>query len=209
MGPIESVNSLPYPEVALKLALAVGVGLLVGLECEWARKKLRADLCHHVDLGSARRIVGLPVVVATLMGVLLLVALLNLQSLFRNGSLETTTSASLVTVYVLGVLVGQGHDFTAATSAILTTMLLAWKSELVRFAGALQPEEIRGAVLLGLLSFVVYPLVARRISVSGNSSTCDMGWAVVVIAGLGFRNYVLLKLTPPAACTMRPSWAGS
>jgi uncharacterized membrane protein (DUF4010 family) len=196
MGSTESVNSFPYPEVAVKLALALGIGLLVGLEREWSRKEVGVRTFAITSiLGALAEFVGLPVVVAVLMGVFLLVALLNAQSLRRDGSLETTTSASLITVYVLGVLVGQGHFFTAATSAILTTMLLAWKSELVRFAGALQPTEIRGAVLLGLLSFVVYPLLPNEFVDAWQLVNPRQAWvAVVVIAGLGFLNYVLLKL---------------
>jgi uncharacterized membrane protein (DUF4010 family) len=84
-------------------------------------------------------------------GVLLLVAFLNVHGLLNDHSLEMTTSTALIVTLVLGVLIGQGHYFTATTSAIFVTMLLAWKIELARFAGSLLPEEIRGAVLLGLL----------------------------------------------------------
>jgi len=36
---------------------------------------------------------------------------------------------------------------------------LAWKTELARFYSGLLPEEIRSAVLLGLLGFVIYPIL--------------------------------------------------
>ena len=59
--------------------------------------------------------------------------------------------SGLIVTFILGVLVGQGHLFTPVASAILMTMLLAWKTELQRLAGDLAPGEIRGAVLLGLI----------------------------------------------------------
>ena len=77
--------------------------------------------------------------------------------------LKITTSAALLVTLMLGALIGQGHDLTAVTSAIVMTMLLAWKEGLSRFAGGLQPEEIRSAVLLGLLTFVIYPLLPEDI----------------------------------------------
>jgi uncharacterized membrane protein (DUF4010 family) len=77
------------------------------------------------------------------MGVLLLVAAMNARSLLTDRSLEITTSAALIVNYVLAVLVGLGHIFTPVAGAMVMTMLLAWKTELSRFAGGLQPAEIR------------------------------------------------------------------
>ena len=54
-----------------------------------------------------------------------------------DRSLEITTSAALIVNYMLGVLVGLGHIFTPVAGAIVMTMLLAWKTELSRFAGGL------------------------------------------------------------------------
>jgi uncharacterized membrane protein (DUF4010 family) len=72
-------------------------------------------------------------------------------------------------------------------------MLLAWKEGLSRFAGV-QPEEIRSAVLLGLLTFVIYPLLPNRfvdpLDLLNPRQACLI---VVVIAGLGFANYVMLR----------------
>jgi hypothetical protein len=64
--------------------------------------------------------------------------------------------------YLLSVLVGPGHIFTPVAGAIVMTRLLAWKTELKRFAGDLQPSEIRGAVSLGLIGFVIYPVLPNR-----------------------------------------------
>jgi uncharacterized membrane protein (DUF4010 family) len=46
--------------------------------------------------------------------------------------------------------------------AIVMTMLLALKSELNRIAGGLQLSEIRSAILLGLIGFVIYPIMPDR-----------------------------------------------
>jgi hypothetical protein len=80
----------------------------------------------------------------------------------RDAPLEITTSAAPLVTLMLGALIGQGHYFTAITSAIVMTMLLAWKEGLSRFAGGSQPAEIQSAVLLSLLTFVIYPLLPDR-----------------------------------------------
>jgi uncharacterized membrane protein (DUF4010 family) len=123
------------------------------------------------------------------------VTFLNIHSLLKDRSLELTTSLCLIVIFFLGVLVGQDHYFAAATSAITMMMLLAWKLELERFAGALRPEEIRSAVLLGLLCVVIYPLLPNRFIDPWQLLNPQQYWVtVVVIAGIGFLNYALLRL---------------
>ena len=75
--------------------------------------------------------------------------------LFRS-SLEITTSAALLVSYALGVLVGLGHSFTPVAAAILMTLLLAWKLALRKFAGGVTIDELRSAVLLGLIGLVIF-----------------------------------------------------
>lgn len=86
-------------------------------------------------------VIGLNVVIASLIGVLLLIAAMNARSILTDRSLEITTSAALIVNYLLGVLVGLGHIFTPIAGAIVMTMLLAWKTELSRFAGGLNRQK--------------------------------------------------------------------
>lgn len=93
------------------------------------------------------------------------------------------------------MLVGLGHIFTPVASAIIITMLLAWKTELNRFAGGLRPAEIRSAILLGLIGFVIYPILPDRYIDTWNLFNPADAWlSVIAIAGIGFVNYVLLRI---------------
>ena len=188
----------PFPtyEVAARIGCSLGVGLLVGLEREWANKEIGVRTFSIVSLlGALTSLLDGSLVVTALIGAFLLVAFLNVQSLLRDQSLELTTSAALIVTLVLGVLIGRGQFFTAVASAIAMTMLLAWKAELSRFADGLAPDEIRSAVLLGLLSLVIHPLLPDRFLDPWGLVNPRQAWVVVlVIAGLGFGNYWLLRL---------------
>ena len=196
MDPQLASQFVPYHDIAVKIAVSLGVGLLVGLEREWAQKEVGVRTFAIVTLtGTLAVMISPAVVVASMIGVFLLLTFLNGQSMLKDRSLELTTSAALITMVLLGALIGDGHYFTAATAAILVTMLLAWKVELAKFADALLPEEIRGAVLLGLLTFVIYPLLPDRYVDPWSLVNPRQAWVtVVVIAGIGFLNYVLLRL---------------
>ena len=58
-----------------------------------------------------------------------------------------------------------------------------------------EPAEIRSGVLLGLLGLVVYPILPNRFIDPWDLINPRQAWIVViVIAGIGFVNYVLLKI---------------
>jgi uncharacterized membrane protein (DUF4010 family) len=190
------VARFPPAEVAAKISVSLGIGLLVGIEREWSNKDLGArTFALTALLGTAAALFGPAMAIASLVGVLLIVLAANAKNLIVDASLEATTSTALLVIFVLGALAGQGHLFTPVAAAILMTMLLAWKGPLRRFAGGLQPEEIRSAVLLGLIGLVVYPILPNRfIDPWGLINPREAWITVIIIAGIGFVNYVLLKI---------------
>ena len=186
----ESVH-FPATPVALKMAVAIGIGMLAGMEREWSNKDVGIrTFAIGALLGMLASLVGQSVAITSLVGVFLLVAAMNARSILADRSLEITTSAALIVNYLLGVLVGLGHIFTPVAGAIVMTMLLAWKTELSCFAGGLQPSEIRSAVLLGLIGFVIYPVLPNRYFDPWQLFNPSDAWiSVIAIAGIGFVNY--------------------
>ncbi len=191
----ESVH-FPATPIALKMGVAIGIGMLVGMEREWSNKDVGVRTFALVALfGMLASLIGQSLVITGLIGVFLLVAAMNTRSILHDRSLEITTSAALMVNFLLGDLVGLGHIFTPVAGAIVMTMLLAWKTELSRFAGGLQPAEIRSAVLLGLIGFVIYPVLPNRYVDPWQLFNPSDAWiSVIAIAGIGFVNYVLLRI---------------
>jgi uncharacterized membrane protein (DUF4010 family) len=189
-------NHFPPSEVAAKIAVSLGIGLLVGIEREWSNKDLGVrTFALTALLGTIAALFAPSMAIVSLIGVFLIIGFANARSLLVDRSLEATTSAALLVIFVLGSLVGQGHLFTPVAAGILMTMLLAWKVELHRFAGGLQPAEIRSAVLLGLLGLVVYPVLPDHFIDRWELINPRQAWiTVIVIADIGFVNYVLLKV---------------
>jgi len=186
----------PPAEIAAKIAVSLGIGLLVGIEREWSNKDLGARTFALIALLGALAVLVAPsMAIMSSVGVFLIIIIANIRSLIVERSLAATTSAALLVTFVLGALVGQGHLFTPVAAAILMTMLLTAKGELHRFAGGLLPAEIRSAVLLGLLGFVVYPLLPNRFIDKWDLINPRQAWlTVIVIAGIGFVNYLLLNV---------------
>lgn len=186
----------PAPEIALKVAITLAIGLLVGFEREWSNKDIGArTFAMAALLGLLGSLLGsIPLIVGGA-AVLLLVVFANLRGLQVERKLEATTSLALTLIFLLGVLVGEGHIFTPVACSILIAMLLAFKPQFRAFAGGLSQQEIRSAILLALLGFVVWPLLPDRYVDPWHIIQPREAWIiVVVIACLGFMNYVLLRV---------------
>jgi uncharacterized membrane protein (DUF4010 family) len=178
---------LPYRDAATIVALALGVGVLIGLEREWAQKAVSVrTFAITALLGAVTAIAGEMTVFVAFIGLTFLLTLMNIHSLLKRDALELTTSVALLVTLALGALIGVGHYFTATAAAFLMTLLLSFKAGFSAFAGTLQLEEIRSAVLIALLSFVIYPLVPRHSIVAASLLATALGLLLLFIANRGF-----------------------
>jgi uncharacterized membrane protein (DUF4010 family) len=79
--------------------------------------------------------------------------------------------------------------------AIATAALLAWKERLAGFSLGLTETELRSAILLGILAFIVYPALPEASPDPWGLVEPRAAWlTVILIAAIGFVNYILLKL---------------
>ena len=190
------LSDLPYAPTLARLSLALAIGLFVGIERERRRKEagLRT-FAFAALLGAAGGLLGdsFSLLALALLGVL--VVLLNVETIHRGEGAEITTSAALLVIGFAGVLAGQGHTFTPTLLGVGVAALLAWKEPLAGFSHTLSESELRSAVLLAILAFVVYPVLPSGTVDRWNLIDPRAAWvSVVLIAALGFVNYILLNL---------------
>ncbi len=181
------------------IGISLGIGLLIGLEREWAHKDVGLRTFALAALAGCLAWLIHPVAAFLVLGAAIsLVSILNIRSLLVDRSLEMTTSVALLVTLLLGMVVAQGYALVAAATAVLVTMLLAWKAELVRFTVGLSLEELRSIVLFGVLTLVVYPLLPEGLPPSIDPLglvNLRAAWLVVVIlSAIGLVNYALLRL---------------
>ncbi|MCS7251979.1 MAG: MgtC/SapB family protein [Thermoflexus sp.] len=181
------------------VGVSLGIGLLIGLEREWAHKDLGLRTFALAALAGCLSWLIHPVAAFLVLGAAIsLVSILNIRSLLVDQSLEMTTSVALLVTLLLGMVVAQGYALVAAATAVLVTMLLAWKAELVRFTVGLSLEELRSIVLFGLLTLVIYPLLPEglppEVDPLGLVNLRSAWLVVVILSAIGLVNYALLRL---------------
>ena len=148
----------PYVQTLLRLALSLSLGLLIGLERERRGKEAGLRTFGFIGvLGALGGSLGaaFALMILALTGVL--AVLLNIQTLRANQGSELTTSAAMLVTCVAGILCGQGHTISPAATMVIATALLAWKERLAGFSMGLSENELRSAIMLAILSIVIYP----------------------------------------------------
>lgn len=186
----------PYVQILMRLALGLALGLLIGLERERRRKEAGLRTFGFVALmgtigGALGTGYGLAAVALTGM----LTLLLNISSLRAEQGTELTTSAAMMVTVMAGVLCGMGHTLTPAAVMVIATALLAWKERLSDFSMGVSESEVRSALLLAILAIVIYPALPAGTVGPWQLIEPRAAWVtVILIAGIGFVNYVLWKL---------------
>jgi uncharacterized membrane protein (DUF4010 family) len=180
----------------LQLALALGLGLFVGLERERRGKEAGVrTFAFAALLGGLGGVLGDEYALLALVMVGVLIIFINWHEMRVQGGTELTTSAAFLVIAFVGVLCGKGHTFTPVAVTVATSALLAWKQDLTGFSVGLSEVEVRSAILLAILAFVIYPILPEHALDPWNLVEPRVAWAtIILIAALAFVNYILLKL---------------
>lgn len=212
-GPFDVFATAPADSDIVRLAVAIALGLFLGLEREWSQKAAGIRTFALISvLGTIFTLydtttcegatVCLPLLTAA--GTLFVIALsgMLMWSGFSDEEegLHLTTAVSMLVAYGVGVLAGVGMLLPATVVAVSSSLLLVFKRELHGLAWGLSREELRSATEFAILAFVVYPLLpAEAVSVgpSGAAVTVEprVVWLMVVfVSGIGIVNYAVVRM---------------
>jgi uncharacterized membrane protein (DUF4010 family) len=189
---------------AWNLAVALGIGLLVGVERE--RRKGRGAERGSAGIrtfalvallgGISMRIGGLWVVAVS--GAF--VALAALAGYLRSGSKDPglTTEVALVVAFLLGAL-AQDEPVLAAGLAVAVTIVLAARTRLHALArDVLTEQELHDGLLLAAAALVVLPLVPdRALGPYGVFNPFVFWRLVVLVMAVSAAGYVALRILGP------------
>lgn len=189
------------PELLQSLGTALGLGLLVGLQREWAQDRIAGirTFALFTLFGALSGLLSLTfggwVIAAALAGCVAMVVLGNLAILRgENPDIGLTTEIAALVMFAIGAVVMIGYRLEAVVCAGTVMVLLQSKAPLhgmVRKIGEADLREIARLVLAGL---VILPLLPNR----------EMGYLdvlnpfkiwlmVVLIVGISLTAYLVGK----------------
>lgn len=193
------------PHLALRFAVALGLGVLLGLERERSKgeeggagvRTFALIALAGATAGYLDADLGLPTV--ALMVFVAIAALLisaYLVSALR-GDTGFTTEVSALLAFLLGMLCARGQLQVAAWVAIAMAVLLALRDWLHSLARRIEPSDVEATLKFAIVTLIVLPLLpdARYGPPPLDVLNPYKIWLMVVlISGLNFAAYLLVKV---------------
>lgn len=113
----------------------------------------------------------------------------------RDGHPGSTTFVTALLTCFVGALVNWGHQQMAVLVAALTMVTLGSKQPLHTWTQHFTTEDIRSALQFAAITGVILPLVPdRALGPYGAFNPYSTWLMVVLISGLGFAGYILMRL---------------
>jgi len=196
------MQSLPPSfEILQSLGIALGLGLLVGLQREWVGSQIAGIRTFALGaiFGALNGLLGLAfggwVIAAGLVAFASMLILGNLVAMkSEEPDAGLTTEMALLVMFAIGVLTVLGHRLEAAVTAGGVMVLLQSKDPLhgmIRRIGAADLKEISRLVLAGL---VILPLLPNReMGYLGVFNPFSIWLMVVLIVGISLAAYLAQK----------------
>lgn len=198
------------PQPFVQLAVALGLGLLVGLQRERVDPAIAGirTFALITVLGAVAAMLGRAfggwTVAAGLVATAALVMSGNLVRM-REGEADPgqTTELAALVMYGIGALVVVAPLTLAVVLGGAVAVLLHLKEPLHRFVGRIGERDLRGMMQLVLLALVILPVLPDRdMGPYGVLNPYQIWWMVVLIVGLSLAGYVAYKLFGTGAGTV-------
>jgi uncharacterized membrane protein (DUF4010 family) len=208
-------------ELFQRLAISLAVGLLIGLERGWqlreeAEGERTAGLRTYALTGLLG---GISAAISAVSSPLLLAAALvsftGAFTLFawheataeRNFSVTGVVAAILT--FAIGAYAVLGDPLVAVAAAVAMAILLALKEPLHDWLRRLSWLEVRAALILLAMTFLLLPVLPNRTVDAWDAINPAQIWLLaILIAGLSFAGYVAIKVMGDQAGVVVTAVAG-
>lgn len=200
----------PEIEPFIRLAVALAIGLLVGIERGWQRREKEegervAGLRTYSLFGLIGGVVGIMspeggfwLVGLVFIGLAIASATAYAVTTRAGQDLGITSETAAMSTYLLGALAGMGLVAPAAAGAIVMALLLGYKARLHGMLDTLRRDELTAGLKLLLISVVLLPILPNRGFGPWDAfNPYVIWWMVVLIAAISFFGYIAIRVAGP------------
>ena len=195
------------PQIFQRLLLALAIGLLIGVERGWKDRDVEpggraAGIRTHALIGLLGAIFGL--LARNLGGAILGFGFLGFAGTFvffeyREMRLARSVSATglvgALLAFVLGAYSAVGDMAAAGCAGVAATVILAEREMLHGFLEKLQWSELRAALLLLIMTFVLLPVLPDRTIDPWRALNPHQLWLMaILIASFSYVGYIAVRL---------------
>jgi uncharacterized membrane protein (DUF4010 family) len=178
------------------LGIALGLGLIVGLEREWAKDKpvgLRSFALIST-FGGLSALMAETIGVWTIAGGLIALAVVLAARIYGSSAHGTTTLLASLVVFLIGAAAVAGFWLHALVLGGLVTLLLHWKGPLHGLVRNLGREDLEIIARFVLISLVILPVLPNETYGPYQVFNPFKAWLLVVlIVSINLVGYVAFR----------------
>lgn len=189
-----------------RLAVALAIGLLMGLERGWEYRQLpEGGRVAGIRTFGMIALLGAVIVqldgpyrdlvlAAAILGVAILTGVGYWRESMNTADVSITTAVAALVAFSLGAMAGLGHLTIASSAAVVITTILGFRIELHSLVAHIEREELTATMRLLLITVVVLPILPERGFGPWKAiNPYQIWWMVVLIAGLSYVGYFANK----------------
>lgn len=200
-------------ELSSRIALAFGIGLLIGLERGWHTREARpgtrsagvrtfalSGLLGGITGAMAQQDAGLTVAGSILLGVAFsafaaVFALFNRDENRAANKFSATTTVAALLTFMLGAYALSGDQRIAAASAVAVAGILVIREPLHAWVSKITLPELQSGLVLLAMTFIALPVLPdRAIGPFGGVNPRTVWLIAITLAAISFAGYVAIKL---------------
>lgn len=204
---------MSVPDLFLKYAVSLAIGILIGMQREFATgleaREVPAGvrtfalisiwgcLAAHVAFltGSPFPLAACLFILGAFLTAVYIVEIVGIGKP-KEGRTGLTTGISALLAFLAGVLAFHGNLALAGALGVVTTLILSLKLELHAFARNLKREDVFATLKFALLGVVFLPILPNRSYFPPPFDVINpfqVGVFMVLISAVGFIGYILAK----------------
>lgn len=189
------------------LGAALSAGLMIGLERGWKLRGaaegqrvagIRTFTLLALSAGIAGVLASLGYEVASgivVAGAAAIVAIGYSRSVADDGRPDATSAVAAMVTLGLGFLAGLGEGALAVAGGAVVTLVLALRTEMHRFVGAMDEADIKAFARYAVIAVAVFPFLPEgRFGPYNAWEPRNLWLVVIIVTGFSFAGYVANRL---------------
>lgn len=208
-------------EIVIKVATALGIGLLIGVERGWSGKnEEEGDRVAGIrTFGLIGLLGGVWAILTEMVGewalilAFLAVTAMALSSYLvearRSTDIGTTTAYTQMLTFALGAWAAFGYHIYALGVAVVVITLLGLKPVLHKWVRGIETVEIYAGIKMLIITVILLPLLPNQGYGPWEAINPHwIWWMVVLISGISFVGYFIIKYVGDRAGTLLTALIG-
>src|SRR5262245_46477452 len=205
---------MDFEQLISRVALSLGIGLLIGLERGWRTREAEpgqraagvrtfaitgllggaVGAIARTTQGGVTSVGGALIVAAGFVAYAAAMTIFSLEANRSAGTYSATTAIAGMLTFVLGAYALVGDMRIAAAAAVGASIILATRETLHAWLTKITWPELRSALVLLAMTFVALPILPDdRVGPFGGVNPREVWIIAIVLACVSFAGYVAVK----------------